>query len=174
MKCDQVRDMLLDRLDSDGTIQSMPDLDLHLKECPACQAWYRQQQLAAAAVEKLAPIRVSADFTAQVMAHVPDGKQGYRRARPGLDSSAPTWLHQAWRNLVGGLSSPVGRRRLAPMFVTAGALFVIAVCLLAVAQGTGIPVTPGAATGSSAGPILVGSIVVIVLAALGFLFLRRK
>ena len=37
-----------------------------------------------------------------------------------------------------------------------------------------IPVTPGAATGTLAWPILAGAAIIIVLVVLGFLFIRRK
>lgn len=174
MKCDQARDMLLDRLDGIVPHQPAPDLDQHLNECPACQAWYRQQQLAAEALEKLTPIPVSDGFTARVLAQLPQRTFSQHPARQEPKRRIPTW-RRAWADLVASLSSPMGRRRLAPAFVTVAAALAVAVCLFAMLQGAGIPpVTPGAATGSLSWPVLAGGIIVIVLAVVGLLFLRRK
>jgi hypothetical protein len=173
MKCEQARDMLLNKLDGEGAIQAMPDLDEHLKGCPACQEWYRRQQVAAAAVEKLEPVRVPPNFTARVLAHLPEIKPGTlpgREARGGV----PALLRHTWRDLLDSLSTPAGRRRLAPALVTAAAVLIVAVCLLAIVQGGGVPVTPGAAAGSPAGVILASGVAVVLLAALGLLLLRRK
>ena len=174
MKCEQARDILLDRLDANVSLQPIPDIDVHFRDCQACQAWYRQQQMAATALEKLEPYPVPQDFTARVLAALAERTPNSHPAWPGQAGTLAMRLQQTWRDFAASLSSPIGRRRLAPVLVSAAAVLVVAVCLFAVLESADVPVTPGAAAGSPSGLLLAGSIAVIVLAVLGLLFLRRK
>lgn len=165
--------MLLDRLDGNVRVQPTTDLDLHMKECQACREWYQEQESAAAALEKLQPYQVSTDFTARVIARLSPKRTSPDPAGSGQSNVFST-LQKALGDLSSRLSTPVGRRRLTPTLVTVAAVLVVAVCLFAIVQGVGVPVTPGAAAGSSTGLVLVGGIIVAALAVLGLLLLRRK
>ncbi|MBN2448641.1 MAG: zf-HC2 domain-containing protein [Phycisphaerae bacterium] len=71
MQCATAHKLLSLRIDGELDDRRAPDLAAHLRDCPSCQAFARELERCAAALDAVSVSEPSADFGARVMASLP-------------------------------------------------------------------------------------------------------
>jgi anti-sigma factor RsiW len=72
MNCRKAHEAFEQLIDGDISLQSFPELEEHLKQCPACQDWYRRERRIIQGLERMAAFPAPDGFARQILDRLPD------------------------------------------------------------------------------------------------------